>query len=114
MWNLDGCHSRINEHEVEAMPQNLVSHLLQTDGSRFLFGLILDSLKIYIYNVYIRFTMHGNQHCLHKYAPQRAAQKRCLTTAFIWRAVLFFTAHEKTGLLESDHSSFVFIHPSSF
>ena len=36
MWNPDGCHSWINEHEVEAMPQNLVSHLLQTDGSRFL------------------------------------------------------------------------------
>ena len=36
MWNLDGCHSRINEHEVEAMPQNLVSHLVATDGSLFL------------------------------------------------------------------------------
>jgi len=79
----DGCHNRINEHEVEAMPQNSASHLVATDGSLFLFGLFLGSLKIHIYNVYIHFTMHGNQHCLHKYAPQRAAQKRCLTTAFI-------------------------------
>ena len=38
MWNPDGCHSRINVHWIEATPQNLVSHLVATDGSLFLFG----------------------------------------------------------------------------
>ena len=48
----DGCHNRITEHEVEAMPQNSASHLVATDGSLFLFGLFLGSLKIHIYNHY--------------------------------------------------------------